>query len=172
VLFQWAEVSELFRNVGVKVEEIRSGQLKAVPSLLTPTDQAGRTLVEELVNESRDWFFGIVSQRRQISPEAFEQVKTGRIYTGRQAVQIGLVDELGDETNALTWLEEKRGVPKGLKVVDRQPETGSSPFQMHAVARSVGTFFASAVQAAAENLTNGSQFNHLDGFFSVWHPQK
>ncbi len=85
------------RNWGIKVEEIRSGQLKAVPSPLTPTDPAGRALVEELVNESRDWFVDIVTQRRQIGAEALEQVKTGRIYTGRQALQIGLVDELGDE---------------------------------------------------------------------------
>jgi len=172
VLFQWAELSELFRNWGIKVEEVRSGPLKAVPSLLTPTDSVGRGLVEELVNESRDWFFEIVSQRRQISPEAFTQVKTGRIYTGRQALQIGLIDELGDEANALKWLEEKRGVTKGLKIVDRAPEGGSSPFQMHAMARSLAAFFASFVQSTAEILTSGSQFNHLDGFFSLWHPQK
>lgn len=172
VLFQWAEFSELLRNWGVKVEEIRSGQLKAVPSPLTPTDPAGRALVEELVNESRDWFFGIVTQRRQISAEALEQVKTGRIYTGRQALQIGLVDELGDETNALKWLEEKRGVSKGLKIVDRQAESGSSPFQINAMARGMATFFASFVQQSAEILANGTQFNHLDGFFSLWHPQK
>ena len=93
------------------------------------------------MNESRDWFFDLVTQRRQISAEALEQVKTGRIYTGRQALQIGLVDELGDETNALKWLEEKRGVTKGLRVVDRQPENASSPFQMHALARRHGDVF-------------------------------
>lgn len=172
VILQWAEFSELLRNWGVKVEEIRSGQLKAVPSPFAPPDPAGRALVEELVNESRDWFVELVTQRRQISAEALEQVKTGRIYTGRQALQIGLVDELGDEANALKWLEEKRGVNKGLKVIDRQAESASSLFQMHALARSMGAFFASFVQKAAEILTSGTQFNHLDGLFSLWHPQK
>jgi protease IV len=172
VILQWAEFSELLRNWGIKVEEIRSGPLKAVPSPFTAPDPAGRALVEELINESRNWFVDLVTQRRQISAEALEQVKTGRIYTGRQALQIGLVDELGDEANALKWLEEKRGVSKGLRVVDREAESASSPFQMHALARSMAAFFASFVNQAAEILANGNQFNHLDGFFSLWHPQK
>jgi protease-4 len=172
VILQWAEFSELLRNWGVKVEEIRSGPLKAVPSPFTPPDQAGRAVVEELVNESRDWFVELVTQRRQISAEALEQVKTGRIYTGRQALQIGLVDELGDETSALKWLEEKRGVNKGLKVIDRASESASSRFQMHALAGSVGAFVSFFVQQAAEIFTIGTQFNHLDGLISLWHPQK
>jgi hypothetical protein len=43
---------------------------------------------------------------------------------------------------------------------------------MHALARSMAAFFASFVNQAAEILVNGNQFNHLDGFFSLWHPQK
>lgn len=172
VILQTVEFSELLRNWGVKVEEIRSGPLKAVPSPFTPTDDAARTLVQELVDESRNWFVDLVTQRRQISAGALEQVKTGRIYTGRQALQIGLVDELGDEASALKWLEEKRGVTKGLKVVDRQSESTSSRFQMHALAGGVGTLLTLFVQHAAEIFTTGTQFNHLDGLFSLWHPQK
>ena len=172
VILQWAEFSELLRNWGVKIEEIRSGPLKAVPSPFTPPDQAGRAVVEELVNESRDWFVDLVTQRRQISAEALEQVKTGRIYTGRQALQIGLIDELGDEASALRWLEEKRGVNKGLKIIDRQSESASSPFQMHALAGSARALLMFFVQQAADIFTTSTPFNHLDGLISLWHPQK
>ncbi len=172
VILQTAEFSELLRNWGIKVEEIRSGPLKAVPSPFTPTDDAARALVQDLVNESRNWFVDLVTQRRQISPEALEQVKTGRIYTGRQALQIGLVDELGDEASALKWLEETRGVNKGLKVVDRAAESSSGRFQMHALAGGAGAVLAYLVQAAADILIGGSQFNHLDGLISLWHPEK
>jgi protease IV len=172
VILQTAEFSELLRNWGIKVEEIRSGPLKAVPSPFTPTDDAARALVQDLVNESRNWFVDLVTQRRQISPEALEQVKTGRIYTGRQALQIGLIDEVGDEASALKWLEETRGVTKGLKVVDRSGESSSSRFQMHALAGGASSFLAYIVQAAAGILSGGSQFNHLDGLISLWHPEK
>lgn len=172
VIFQSYEFTELLRNWGIKVDEIRSGPLKAVPSPFTADNGAGKALVEDLVNESRDWFVDLVTQRRQISPENLEQVKTGRIYTGRQALQIGLVDELGDEATALRWLEEKRGVPKGLKVIDKQTESSSSRFQLSALAgslASLGTYF---VQQIADTFAIGPQFNHLDGLFSLWHPEK
>jgi protease-4 len=172
VIFQSYEFTELLRNWGIKVEEIRSGPLKAVPSPFTADDGAGKALVEELVNESRDWFVDLVTQRRQISPENLVQVKTGRIYTGRQALQVGLVDELGDEATAVKWLEEKRGVPKGLKVIDKQSESGSSRFQLSALAGSLGSLVTFFVQQTAEIFAIGPQFNHLDGLISLWHPQK
>ena len=60
VIFQWAEVSELLSKLGVKVDEIRSGPLKAEPSPFKPTSEEARRLSEELVKE----FAGLVQRAR------------------------------------------------------------------------------------------------------------
>jgi protease-4 len=172
VILQWAEFSELLNKLGVRVEEIRSGQLKAVPSPFTPPDPASRALVEELVNESREWFVNIVTERRKLAPGAIEQVRTGRIYTGRQALQIGLVDEIGDEKSALKWLQEQRGVPKDLEVIDRKMEDGYASIIMHSLAEATGSQVGGVFEHIASLFTRAGGLNHLDGLVSLWHPEK
>src|SRR5207344_639873 len=68
VIFQWAEVTDLLHTLGIKVEEVKSGPLKAVPSPFEPIDEKGRALTEEMVQESKAWFVDLVAQRRSIAP--------------------------------------------------------------------------------------------------------
>ncbi len=172
VILQWAEVSELLRNWGVNVQEIRSGELKAVPSPFTPPDPKGLALVEELVNKSRDWFVGIVEKRRKLSSADLDQIKTGRIYTGRQALRIGLVDEIGDEESALKWLKEKRGLPESIEVIDRKTEDGYSSIWTKGLAGGFAGLFGGVFERAVRLIGDPSRFNQLDGLISLWHPEK
>ena len=70
VIFQWAEVSQLLDKLGVKMNEIKSGPLKANPSPFQPLDEAGKAVAEEMVAESMRWFVGLVASRRNIDPAA------------------------------------------------------------------------------------------------------
>ena len=125
VIFQWAEVSELLTKLGVKVDEIRSGPLKAEPSPFKPTSEEARRLSEALVKESQAWFNGLVTERRKDVASHMDDIKTGRIYTGREALKTGLIDAIGDEQTAIKWFSELRKVESGLKVRDWKPESGS-----------------------------------------------
>jgi protease IV len=171
VIMQYAEVSELLNKLGVQIEEIRSGPLKAVPSPFKPTDPEGRALAEEMVNESRDWFVGLVAERRPGATPSIDQIRTGRIYTGRQAVQIGLVDRIGDEDTARDWMEGK-GVPKSLTVVDWKPKDTSS----FSVFGSLSGAITQAILGVTAELHRFvieavGRVNYLDGLVSLWHPQ-
>ena len=66
VIFQWAEVTQLLDKLGVKMNEIKSGPLKANPSPFQPMDEAGKALAEQMVAESKRWFVGLVAARRGI----------------------------------------------------------------------------------------------------------
>jgi protease-4 len=171
VIFQWAEVSDLLSKVGVKVDEIRSGPLKAEPSPFSPTSDEARKLSEELVKEAQTWFVGLVAERRKAVAPSLEDIKTGRIYTGRQALQIGLIDAIGDESTAIQWFSQSRKVKPDLKVVDWKPEssggTGLFGSAMAAMAAKLG--LAGPIEALLSNL--GSQDQPLDGLFSIWHAQ-
>jgi protease-4 len=171
VIFQWAEVSNLLKTLGVHVEEVRSGPLKAVPSPFTATDAEARKLWKQLVDESKDWFVKIVKERRKLSDSALSEVQTGRVYTGRQALPVGLIDEIGDEETARHWLEKKQNVPKDLKIIDWKVKEESNWFSLVGAANTTGDFLGAAVSRAGERLAKKYQVNTLDGLISVWHPQ-
>jgi protease IV len=171
VILQVTEVSELLNKIGVRIDEIRSGPLKAVPSPFTPTDAAGRALAEEMVSESRDWFVGLVTERRPAVTAVLDQIKTGRIYTGRQALQIGLVDKIGDEDTAREWMEQ-RGVPKTLGVVDWKPQDSSSFSLFRSMSEGAFSLFGGLTQQFHRFVIDGiARINELDGLLSLWHPE-
>jgi protease IV len=172
VIFQWAEVSDLLSKIGVKVDEIRSGPLKAKPSPFSPSDEDALRLSKELVADSQVWFLNLVQERRKAAAASIDDIKTGRIYTGRQALQIGLIDEIGDETTAIKWFTEARDVKKDLKVLDWRPETQgasslfSSSIASLAAKMGLGGLIDANILAELEELKE----RPLDGLFSIWHP--
>jgi len=172
VIFQWAEVSDLLSKIGVKVDEIRSGPLKAEPSPFKPTTEEAKRLSEELVKESQVWFAGLVAERRKGVAPSMDDIKTGRIYTGRQALQVGLIDAIGDEQTAIKWFTDVRKVQSDLKVKDWKPES-SSEFDLFrsSVASLAGKLGLGAL--ADEGVLAGLEAlkdRPLDGLFSIWHP--
>ena len=169
VIFQWADVTELLHTLGIKVEEVKSGPLKAVPSPFEPVDEKGRALSEEMVQEAKTWFVDLVAKRRSITPDSIPGLTDGRIYSGRQAVELKLVDEIGDEKAAMNWLTKERNVASGLKIVDWEPERESFGL--------LGWFFKSLAATIGISVESIAGFAaqipatlKLDGLVSVWHP--
>ena len=169
VIFQWADVSELMKTLGVKVEEVKSGPLKAVPNPFEPTDEKGRALAAEMVQEAKVWFVDLVGKRRNIEPAAVPGLTDGRVYSGRQALALKLVDEIGDERAAKRWLQKERDVTPGLSVVEWKPKSESGGIW--------GWLFgsiASSFGIAADNFVSlfgqVSEGLRLDGLVSLWHP--
>src|SRR5262245_15626526 len=122
VIATWPEISQLLDKIGVKMQEVKSGPLKANPSPYQPMDEQGRRLVEQMVGESQRWFLDLVAQRRNIVTAAVPGLEQGRIVSGREARDLKLVDEVGGEAEAVRWLEETRNVPKNLKIIDWKPK--------------------------------------------------
>jgi protease-4 len=174
VIFQWADVSDLLSKVGVKMEEVKSGPLKAVPSPFKPTDEKGMQITSELVAESQTWFMSLVTDRRKLTPETLDQVRTGRIFTGRQALANGLVDAIGDENTARTWLANEKKVSKELRAVDWEPEKAGPENLMSVAGRAFASFFKSWLPDSLNFFDENGALaaRGLDGLVSVWHLQK
>src|ERR1700757_978586 len=118
VLFQFPNFSEVLKTVGVKVEEVKSSPLKAAPNGFEPTSPEARDALDSLVKDSYAWFKGLVKDRRGMDDALLVKVADGRVFTGRQAVELKLIDQLGDEKTAIAWLEAEKGVKKDLPVRD------------------------------------------------------
>ena len=172
VIFQWVDVIELLNKVGVKVDEVRSGPLKAKPSPFTPPDEASRQLTDELVKDSQVWFLDLVAERRKGAASSMDDIKTGRIYTGREALKIGLIDAIGDEQTAIKWFTDVRKVASGLKVKDWKPQSSVSGLFQTSLSGLAGKLgLGSFLDVSVLESLNSLKDHPLDGLFSIWHPQ-
>jgi protease-4 len=174
VIFQWAEVTELLSKLGVKMNEIKSGPLKANPSPFQPTDEAGRQTAQQMVAESMRWFVGLVASRRSINTADVPGLEQGRVYSGREALEYKLIDQIGGEREAQAWLEEKRGITKGLKIVDWKPKRDDDwsliDLFTKSAAKLAGIPAARLLELAADDPRLA--LLRLDGLVSVWQPSE
>jgi protease-4 len=174
VLFQYPDLSTLLKTVGVKVEEIKSTPLKAAPSPFEPTSPEARAAIEAVVLDSYDWFRGLVRENRKVDGDLLARVSDGRVFTGRQAIDLKLVDELGDEKQALAWLAKEKGVDPKTRVrnYDLEPRFRDLPF-LHVAAAwvldAVG-LGAWARQFETWGTMRAIERLNLDGLLALWHP--
>src|SRR6201987_2461740 len=118
VLFQYPNVSDLLKTLGIKVEEIKSSPLKASPNGFEPTSPEARAAIESIVADSYAWFRNLVKARRGLDDAGLERVADGRVFTGRQGVALKLVDELGGERSAIDWRAREKNVDPKTPVRD------------------------------------------------------
>jgi protease IV len=174
VLFQIPNFTELMKTVGVKVEEVKSSPLKAAPNGFEPTSPEARAALESLVKDSYAWFRGLVKERRGMNDAQLEQVADGRVFTGRQAVELKLVDQLGDEKTAIAWLVAQKGVKADLPVRDYKltPRFGDLTFLRAAAAATLDALGLSAIARQIEQSGMAQAVDRfgLDGMLALWHP--
>lgn len=166
VIFSFPEISRLLDTLGIKMEEIKSGELKAEPSPYKPVSDKAREVSNEMVQDSFAWFTGLVAERRNIPLDQVKILSDGRVYTGRQAAANKLIDEIGGEEKAIAWLESEKNIAPGTPVVDWALATNLDP-------TGLGFAIANGVLRAMglEGLAQRAQSSKLDGMLVLWHPQ-
>jgi protease IV len=174
VLFQYPNFGEALKSLGIKMEEIKSSPLKAVPNGFEPTSAEARAAIEAIVMDSYDWFRGLVKDRRQLDDTGLARVADGRVFTGRQGVALKLVDELGDEKTAIAWLAKEKNIDPMTPVRDYRLRDRFSdlPF-LHTAA--VAVFDALGLGPWARHIEGWGAVQaierlNLDGLLALWHP--
>jgi len=174
VLFQFPNVSELLKTIGVKVEEVKSSPLKAAPNGFEPTSPEARDALDALVKDSYAWFRGLVKERRGMDDAQLEKVADGRVFTGRQAVDLKLIDQLGDEKTAVAWLVQQKGVTKDLPVRDYKltPRFGDLTFIKTAASITLDALGLGAIARHIEQAGAVQAVDRfgLDGMLALWQP--
>lgn len=172
VLMQYPDVTRLLGNIGVTMEEVKSAPLKAAPNPFTPTSPEARAALESLIMDSFDWFRSLVSERRGLTGDRLARVVDGRAFTGRQALEAGLVDEIGGEAEARAWLESQKGISSRLPVRDWEPEKSGLAGLGLARGMAAGMADTLGFPALAQQIRHGSALDAaaLDGLVAIWHP--
>jgi protease-4 len=174
VLFQFPNFAELLKTVGVKVEEVKSSPLKAAPNGFEPTSPEARDALASLVKDSYAWFRGLVKERRGMDDALLEKVSDGRVFTGRQAVELKLIDQLGDEKTGVAWLVAQKGVKADLPVRDYKlsPRFGDLTFLRTAAAVTFDALGLSSIARQIEQtgMAQAADRLGLEGMLALWHP--
>ena len=169
VLVQYPNFGKLLDTVGVKMEDVKSSPLKASPNGYEPTSPEARAALAALVGDSFTWFKALVKERRNMTGEQLEAVGDGRVFTGRQGIELRLVDRLGGEREGIEWLEQEKNIPKGLPVQEWKQERalerlGILSFSAHA-AEFLGL---GGLSGALDRAANAAQERMVDGLVSIW----
>lgn len=118
VLMQSAEITELADAVGVKFTNFKSDELKANPSFTEKLTPEAYQATMDSIYEVYDYFIELVAARRNLDVEYVRKLADGRIYSGRQALDLKLIDAIGNEDTARNWLEKEKDISKDLAVHD------------------------------------------------------
>jgi len=155
VLLQTAQVTDLLQSIGISPISIKSSPLKAVPSPVEELTPAGREAAQDVVDAMYRMFVDMVGDRRGLSGERLAAVTDGRIFTGLQAVELGLIDSVGGEKAARKWLAAEKDVDEDLPAVDMDPDEEFS--------------FLGTASSMLFGKSLSSERLILDGLISVWH---
>ena len=116
------QLQGLMDKVGVGQETLVVGTYKDAASYMRPMTAEQRAYFQGLLNDMYSQFVDIVAQGRNMPREQVVKLANGKVYTGQEALKLGLVDEMGGREQAQRWLAQKAGVPFDRKLLTRPRE--------------------------------------------------
>jgi protease-4 len=123
VIMQFPTAERLFDKIGLQYETIKSGEFKDVGNMSRDMTDAEAAALQTVIDDTYEQFIEAVADGRGLELDSVRQFADGRIFTGRQAMELGLVDELGDLHDAINIAAEWVGLetpPKTVRAIERR----------------------------------------------------
>ena len=155
VILQSADISNLLGKIGVSPIIIKSGKLKAVPNPAEQIDEEKLNYLKEIIEKMQKEFLMIVKRNRNVSESVLSLVSDGRILTGREAKKLKLIDDIGNEDDALNWLKNEAKVDEKIKIKELSPENDLQKLINLRIFKKKFNYFSQ---------------NFYNGFFAIWAP--
>ena len=168
VLLQWARIDQGLEKLGIEMKEVKSGKLKAEPDLFGESDEEALVLTQKIVDETYAWFLKLVTERRRIGDYTISLISDGRIFTGRQALDLNLIDEIGGNREAKLWLIENREINTDLEILAYDQNKNTNFIEL-SVAKIMDYFNINS--SYGDSLKNNLSLISINGLLSIWqHP--
>ena len=123
VIAEYPNAESLLSKVGVEIETIASGEFKSAGSLAKSLTEAQRHHIQDLIQEYHEMFVVMISEGRSMDANRVRELADGRLFTGQQALDEGLVDEIGDLDDALRYAARQAGIKGDPRIIrpDEEP---------------------------------------------------
>jgi protease-4 len=99
-IMHFANLEELLKKIGVKSAVVKSGQYKDIGSPFRDMTPEEKVIVQDLVDDIYNQFVDVIVKERKLPREKVVEIADGRVFSGRKAKELGLVDHLGDMASA------------------------------------------------------------------------
>lgn len=116
VIMKFANAEELLHKIGLKTSVLKSGGLKDVGSLTREMTAEEKAMIQEVIDDVHAQFVEVVASNRKIPQEKTMEIADGRIFSGRQAMELGLIDKLGNIEEAITLAGQMAGIKEEPEV--------------------------------------------------------
>jgi protease-4 len=110
VILRGNNLERLLEKIGVSFKVIKSGPYKDILAFDRELTEPEKNILQELIDVSYQQFVQTVADGRKLAVEAVRSFADGRIFTGQQALALGVVDRLGTEEDARRWAAELAGL--------------------------------------------------------------
>lgn len=118
VMMGSSNLEELLDKVGIKPEIIKSGKYKDMGAYYRGFTDEERSMIQDMVDDTYSQFINTISRGRNISMEKLEPLAQGQIFTGSQAVENGLADEIGNLNTALDVVRKLAGIKGECQIIE------------------------------------------------------
>ena len=112
VILQTAQLTSLLEKIGLNQYYCKSGELKATPNPLEKIDEEKKNYLNKIIGQLQNEFIDIVEQKRNLNKTTLRKISSGRIFTSKQALDLNLIDFIGNETDALDWIIKEGNLTK------------------------------------------------------------
>lgn len=127
VQMEFPNTEQLFKKIGVDFLVVKSGPHKDIGSPYRPMTKEEKRLLQEVIDDTYYQFVEVIVEQRVLSREKVLALADGRIFSGRQALELGLVDEMGSYEDAISMAAQMGGI-KGKPRVIRERLKRVGPF--------------------------------------------
>jgi len=118
VILQTAQITSLMEKIGVKPIVIKSGELKATPNPLEDLDEEKKNYLKKIIGQLQNEFIDMVEKKRDLNQTTLREISSGRIFTSKQALDLNLIDFIGNETDALDWIIKEGNLDQKIDVIE------------------------------------------------------
>lgn len=122
VIMAFSNFEELMKKLGLKTTVIKSGKFKDVGSPVREVTEEERKILQNVSDDIHGQFIEAVAKGRNLKIESVKELADGRIFSGRQAKELGLIDELGTLEDAISYATKLAGIKEKAKIVQERKE--------------------------------------------------
>jgi len=122
VIMELPNIEGLMKKIGVETQIVKSGRHKDIASVFRSMTPEEKQILQTVLDDVHNQFINAVSEGRGMKFEDIRTIADGRIFTGRMAKEIGLVDELGNLQDAIMLAGKLTGIKGEPKVVTKKEE--------------------------------------------------
>ncbi|KJV65478.1 MULTISPECIES: signal peptide peptidase SppA [Ehrlichia] len=120
VLMQYIGISSLAEKMGISLKSIKSSDLKAETSPFEELTKEKEESIRRIIKEYYEYFVDVVADRRKMEKSQVLKIANGSVYTGSEALSIGLIDQIGGEDEAMAWFHSQNINTKKVKTLSKK----------------------------------------------------